>query len=102
MLDKSIQMIQEAEKQAEQEKVSCRAELQRMLSEAEADAARLCAQVGDTLRQEHQAQLAQAEASAAEIRTQIWEDARRQCNMLQAQAKQNQERALEYILTKGV
>lgn len=102
MLDESIRMIQEAEKQAEQEKAACRAALQRMLAETEAEAAAQTGQVEDALHRERQDLISRAEQAAAELRTQILEDAERKCNLLQAQAKENQDRAIEYILAKGV
>ena len=60
------------------------------------------AKIEEIIRQERAALLAQAEAQAAAIREEILEEARRECNLLQAQAQQNREQALAYILSKGV
>ena len=50
MLEESIRTIQEAEQRAEQDKAACRARIQRMLADAEAQAADLAVQAEDTLR----------------------------------------------------
>lgn len=102
MLEESIRMIQEAEQQAEQDKITCRAELQRMLAEAKAEAAARSVQVEETLRRERQEQFARAEEEAGDIRCRILEETQRECDLLRARAMHNREQALEYILTKGV
>ena len=102
MLDDTIRKIKEAEEAAEQEKVACRARLQRMLADAEQDAAAMTVQAEETLRQEQAVLLDQAEQEAAAIRSQILERAYQECDLLRAQVRRNDGRAIEVILTKGV
>lgn len=102
MLDESIRMIQETEREADARKATHRTVLQHMLTEAEARAAEALSRTEEIIRQERATLLAQAEAQAAAIREEILEEARRECNLLQAQALQNREQALAYILSKGV
>ena len=79
MLEESIRTIQEAEQRAEQDKAACRARIQRMLADAEAQAADLAVQAGDTLRREQASLLAKAEAEAAADREIILQQAAGQC-----------------------
>ena len=102
MLDDTIRKIKEAEEAAEQEKAACRARLQRMLADAEQDAAARTVLAEVTLRQEQAVLLDQAEQEAAAIRSQILEKAYQECDLLRAQVRRNDGRAIEVILTKGV
>ena len=102
MLDDTIRKIREAEDAAEQQKAACRAELQRMLAEAQRQADELAVQAEETLRQEQAHLLDEAEKQAAAIRSTIREQTARACDLLRAQARRNGNRAIEAILEKGV
>ena len=67
MLDDTIRKIKEAEEAAEQEKAACRARLQRMLADAEQDAAAMTVQAEETLRQEQAVLLDQATLKAQDM-----------------------------------
>ena len=100
MLEESIRTIQEAEQRAEQDKAACRARIQRMLADAEAQAADLAVQAEDTLRREQASLLAKAEAAAD--REIILQQAAGQCDALRAKALQNSDRAIGAILAGEV
>lgn len=102
MLEESIRKIREAEAQAEEDKNACRARLQRMLAETEAQAAALAAQARETLRQEREALLDQAEKEAARTRDAILQKTADTCDLLRSQARQNSPRAIALILSKEV
>ena len=102
MLEESIRTIQEAEQRAEQDKAACRARIQRMLADAEAQAADLAVQAEDTLRREQASLLAKAEAEAAADREIILQQAAGQCDALRAKALQNSNRAIGAILAGEV
>ena len=102
MLEESIRTIQEAEQRAEQDKAACRARIQRMLADAEAQAADLAVQAEDTLRREQASLLAKAEAEAAADREIILQQAAGQSDALRAKALQNSDRAISAILAGEV
>lgn len=102
MLEESLQKIQQAEEAAEQEKAACRTELQRMLAQAESDAANAAAQAEETLRREQEALLKKAEQEASQVRDEILRKTADQCGGLRAQAQANSSKAVEMILARGV
>lgn len=102
MLEESIRKIKEAEKQAEQDKANCRAELQRMLMDAQREADQLALRAEETLHREQAELLDRAEKEAAAVRNDILQKVSEECDLLRGQARQNSGRAIEYILTKGV
>lgn len=102
MLEDSLQKIQQAEGAAEQQKAACRAELQRMLADAESAAAKAAAQAEGVLRQEQETLLKQAEQEASQVRDDILRKTAEQCGKLREQAKANSSKAVEMILARGV
>ena len=102
MLKESIQKIDQAEAQAEQDKLACHSRLRQLLAEARQKADAQALQARALLRQEREDLLTQTEAEAALIREDILQQTAVECQRLGAQARKNLSRAIQTILSAEV